>query len=316
MMHQHNKLERERSNGAQVVPNRIKARFPMRRRGLSLVCILSVTMLVSGAVYAQASRFMPPIFMLLLDEVDNLLKAIPTGKLNDTGITLGMDSGGTSFNSSCVADTLGAQDCNYGADLQPDTDEDGHAGFSFTLVDDNGQIQDPQKKDTACAVLDNVTGLMWDSGRPEPGLKELGDAFNWFEMDDVFTNLEFNGKVPSCFGYDVNDTSTYCNSKAYIARLNVAGWCGHSDWRLPNLTEIHGIMLYENGSNVQSFLSQDHFFDVPNAWTSTIHVFDSFSVEEAGLIIRNADFDKQSVFAPTYFKGTDELLSIMAVRND
>jgi hypothetical protein len=34
-------------------------------------------------------------------------------------------------------------------------------------------------------------------------------------------------------------------SEAYTARVNIAGWCGKSDWRMPTRKELQGIVSYD-----------------------------------------------------------------------
>jgi hypothetical protein len=57
--------------------------------------------------------------------------------INDTGITWG-GSYPSGNNAGCTGETIGAQDCTNGADVTHNDNSDGHAGFSFTKISNNG----------------------------------------------------------------------------------------------------------------------------------------------------------------------------------
>ncbi len=166
-----------------------------------------------------------------------------TGKLNDTGITWGGNypSGN---NTSCVGETIAQQDCSHGRDATANDDSDGHAGFSFTKLGSDGKplaIQNAAWDDNgseaagtrwAC-VKDNVTGLIWEVKTNDGGLHDRNNTYTWYNTDPAT-----NGGRPgyarasdddpdnsdnTCHGYDASDPASYCNTQAYVARVNARG---------------------------------------------------------------------------------------------
>jgi len=84
---------------------------------------------------------------------------VATGKLNDTGITQCADVSTNGL--SCPVTNYPNQDAQHGRDVTANDDSDGHAGFSFTKLDTNGNELLANATDWSC-VKDNVTGLIWE----------------------------------------------------------------------------------------------------------------------------------------------------------
>jgi pimeloyl-ACP methyl ester carboxylesterase len=172
-----------------------------------------------------------------------------TTPLNDTGITWGGNypSGN---NAGCTGTEIGAQDCSHGRDVTHNDPSDGHAGFSFTKLDANGvplanQAADYATTPWAC-VQDNVTGLIWEVKTADGGLHDQNDTYFWYNTDPA-ANGGANGydnPGNTCEGYVVGQPATYCNTQDYVARVNAAGWCGASDWRMPTRKELVGIVSF------------------------------------------------------------------------
>ncbi len=176
-------------------------------------------------------------------------------KLNDTGITWsGNYASGN--NSTCISSTtpdgdnaVAAQDCSHGRDVTHNDDSDGHAGFSYTKLDSNGQPLADQNADYAttpwACVRDNVTGLIWEVKTDDGGLHDKDDEYTWYNTDPT-TNGGADGSADDdgniCYGYDSSNSSTFCNTQAYVNRVNAAGWCGVSDWRMPTIKELKNLV--------------------------------------------------------------------------
>lgn len=163
--------------------------------------------------------------------------------LNDTGITT--CSNGTTNGLPCPVYGYSGQDAEFGRDVTHIDDSDGQAGYSFTKIDANGNPLPPNSTEWSC-VQDNVTGLVWEAKTDDGGLHDKDDTYSWYNMDPAI-----NGGDPGyvddgniCYGYDVGDPATYCNTQAYVARINKAGWCGYNNWRMPTLEELRSILDY------------------------------------------------------------------------
>jgi len=169
-----------------------------------------------------------------------------TGTLNDTGITWGGDYPDGN-NGGCTGTEIGAQDCSHGRDATHNDDSDGHAGFSFTKISSTGQELPASATSWAC-VKDNITGLIWEVKTDDGGLHDKDDTYNWYNTDSSSNGgavgyADDDGNT--CSGYDSGDSSTFCNTQAYVNRVNNAGWCGATDWRMPTRKELQGIVSFD-----------------------------------------------------------------------
>jgi len=181
----------------------------------------------------------------------------PLSPLNDTGITWGANypSGN---NITCIGETIAEQDCSHGRDVTHNDDSDGHAGFSYTKLDDNGNDLPTSVPSWSC-VRDNVTGLIWEAKQGgngtagDEGLHDADDLYTWYNSDPS-TNGGASGAdwaSALCYGYvDGNNPppASFCNTQAYVLRVNDASLCGAINWRLPNKSEL--ISLVNHGRSV------------------------------------------------------------------
>jgi len=203
------------------------------------------------------------------------------------------------------------QDAVYGRDVTDNDDSDGHAGFSFNKLDANGNSlanqgvawndagSEVEYSQWSC-VQDNVTGLVWEvkqnsSNGYGEGLHDADDLYSWYSTD---TNnhagdegyADNGGDI--CTDYNVADTETYCNTEAYVARVNLVGYCGFSDWRLPTVIELSQIVLndrYDPSLDIAFFpntiapdpLVEDQVF----YWSSTSGVYNFHSVRVVGFYL-------------------------------
>ncbi|NRB42489.1 MAG: DUF1566 domain-containing protein [Pseudomonadales bacterium] len=239
------------------------------------------------------------------------LEAAGTGKpnsvnhrLNDTGIILCGDyaydydaviasnnhhnnldcaaTGATAETDGTDADgdiVLAAQDAINGRDHSHPDNSDGHAGFSYTKLDSNGNPLDVSAPTWSC-VKDNVTGLIWEvktdaNSISGESLHDADDSYLWYNSDSMNNggaNGNVDGSSDNCHGYQsANFNSSYdaddCNTLAYVERVNNAGWCGAKDWRLPNKQELQSIV---NNNRTNAAVDSNFF---PNTqdyyWTAT-----------------------------------------------
>lgn len=172
--------------------------------------------------------------------------------LNDTGIRYGGNYPSGS-NNGCSGESISEQDCSHGRDVTHNDNSDGHVGFSFTKLDSNGHDLSASALEWSC-VRDNVTGLVWEVkiGRNnvygDEGLHDADDRFNWYNTNPM-TNGGAKGYEDDdgaiCYGYDVNNPASYCNTQAYVARVNSVGLCGASDWRMPSKMELANLVDFD-----------------------------------------------------------------------
>ncbi len=203
------------------------------------------TALVSGALGAGASRTLPA-------DIENYL-ATPcaqagwvgqgTGRLNDTGITFGGNSL-TGNNATCTSTSanIAQQDCSNGRDANPlfNSGVDGAAGFSFTKISNVGAALPANatlgsaSNDWAC-TYDNVTGLMWEV-KTAAGRRSSAHSYTWFS-----TNASNNAGVVGTANGGTCGDAAQCDTEKFAQLTNIAGLCGHTDWRMPHRKELESL---------------------------------------------------------------------------
>ncbi len=160
-------------------------------------------------------------------------------RLNDTGVTKFFNS-----NSEVSEEPLefAGQDASFGRDVVASYNEDGHAGFSFTKIDSNGDDLPASALEWSC-VRDNVTNLIWESKTNDGGLHDKDERFSWWKDDEALRGYE--DRFKKCDGYSNGLKNSYCNTEAYIVRVNSAGLCGFNQWRLPMKRELVSLINSE-----------------------------------------------------------------------
>lgn len=116
--------------------------------------------------------------------------------------------------------------------------------FNLTKISSSGQELAADAEGWSC-IRDNTSGLLWEIKTNSGGLHDQGDSFSWYDT----SNLGSAGQTgyadnsgATCSGYIAGDPSTYCNTQAYVARVNTDGWCGYQDWRMPTIDELKRIV--------------------------------------------------------------------------
>ena len=157
---------------------------------------------------------------------------LPTGTLNDTGITWGGDySSGN--NTDCTSSNISApQDCHQGRDATHYDDSDGHAGFSFTKLDSNGNSLAASATNWSC-VQDNVTGLIWEVKTDDGSERDKDNKYRWGGLTAIGRD---SSNREGDYYDDWNNLVNTANSGN--------GLCGFTDWRVPDIEELRSIVDY------------------------------------------------------------------------
>ena len=164
--------------------------------------------------------------------------------LNDTGI---VGFGNDNQNGLTTEPATHArQDARFGRDAQAGAGKltkvgGGSKGFDFSKIANDGSVLPESAtlgsgaKDWAC-TRDNVTGLMWEVKTTE-GQRSQSHRYTWYNSDAA-SNGGSAGTASggTCFA------SGRCDTEKYVQDVNAAGLCGASDWRMPNVKQLEGIV--------------------------------------------------------------------------
>lgn len=87
----------------------------------------------------------------------------------------------------------------------------------------------------AC-ILDSRTGLLWQGKTDVAGLDHYQNTYSWYDPDEANGELDYRGTEDGgqC-------TGSKCDIWHYVQAVNEAGFCGHSDWRMPAKDELFSI---------------------------------------------------------------------------
>jgi len=193
------------------------------------------------------------INLLLLYSIASF--AVAAG-LNDTGITRCGSADGSSNNLDCPVAGAPGQDAESGRDVTHNDPSDGHAGFSFTKLDANGNPL-PASATTWACVKDNVTGLIWEVKTDDNGLRDKDWEYTWYNPNPA-TNGGNAGKQNggTCQG-------ARCDTEGYVQAVNAQGLCGAKDWRLPKRMELMSIV---NNARSNPSIDIAYFPNTPGTW--------------------------------------------------
>lgn len=133
--------------------------------------------------------------------------------LNDTGQTSCVDASGP---LPCAGT---GQDGESGRDVTAPNPRDGRAGFAFVKVSDTGADLPASATAWSC-VRDRVSGLMWEVKTADGGPRDVSRTYTQWG----------DGRAG--------------DASAFVADVNTAGLCGHTDWRLPSRLELQSLVDY------------------------------------------------------------------------
>lgn len=211
----------------------------------------------------------------------NLSKVFISGdlKLPDTAYTKFYNNG--DYKSSAPSSEHPYQDASYGLDLDQQYQDNGYAGLFMQKIDNNGNPMPADSSNHVC-VTDNHTGLTFEvkqgiyerQGSTPEALATWGSQ-NWRSKANRYLWHDRDAKTNGGHAGGVNkkeftdniyvsdncslpdkDHPLYatapdgCTSKQYLETFNKAAVCGFSDWRLPSMTELNTLVVYESEKSV------------------------------------------------------------------
>lgn len=192
--------------------------------------------------------------------------------LNDTGLMTFSD--GDSAELGLEPATHPGQDASFGRDTEHHPDDDGHAGFSFTKLDYDGNPMAANSPGWNC-TRDNTTGLVWENKRPD---QDLGvtvvfdeDGRESYEEPEVRgTGFRAGNFV---YAWRENDSTnnggspgiTEDRSTQLEASNPVTAYLNGSD-EYPDRHELPGYCGYEEGSGGRFYCNSRTYIEQMNIW--------------------------------------------------
>jgi hypothetical protein len=151
--------------------------------------------------------------------------------------------------------------------------------FSYAKISNSGATLPATAKlgtgttDWAC-TKDNQTGLIWEVKTTDGGLRDMNNAYTWYEPDA--------SKNGGNAGYQNLGTckGSQCDTYAFTKAVNAKGLCGKKDWRMPTIEELKGLLtttLTFNQPLNYKFYIDATYFPNTNTWFWSSSPYADFS---------------------------------------
>lgn len=124
-------------------------------------------------------------------------------------------------------------------------------------------------------VIDEVTGLTWETKSSDAGLHSRDNTYTWFNPNEAVGELDYRGTENggTCTGSD-------CDTWHFVEALNKTAFCGHNDWRMPIKDELLSISdatqvvtpptvnhtFFPNTQSAEYWSGNDYAFQYDTAW--------------------------------------------------
>jgi hypothetical protein len=130
------------------------------------------------------------------------------------------------------------------APVKADTNPTGTSGYtkisnSGYALPDSAQLG-TNPTDWAC-TKDNNTGRIWEVKTDDDGLRDKDWWYSWYEPD-ASKNDGSAGVIDTIYATPGCSTRSNCNTYSFTNAVNAQGLCGASDWRMPTIDELKGIV--------------------------------------------------------------------------
>lgn len=149
----------------------------------------------------------------------------------------------------------------------------------FIKLDDSGKELPDTATDHKC-VLDTNSNLIWEVKQPT-GRHGFENRYQWLNSSLAPADGPGFSGQDGTFCYDnnnTNDPKTYCNTQAYVVRVNKSSWCGAGNsnatsnrWRLPTKAELG--VLHDSSQSEPPYINRDYFprTAVPTSAVPTVY---------------------------------------------
>lgn len=137
-------------------------------------------------------------------------------------------------------------------------------------------------------ITDNATNLMWTQG--DSGDGEAG--FDYTSLD--FTDADEDGLLVAASA-EMYGAMTWQDAFTYVQEMNDENYLGYSDWRLPNIKELHSLVDYSKTPSTYDGATIDAVFnstpivnengntDYAFYWSGTTHATDGSIYSSDGI---------------------------------